>query len=26
VHGGTFVRLVAGALADADGIGAILRF
>ena len=26
LHGGTFVRLGAGALADADGIGAILRF
>jgi peptide chain release factor subunit 1 len=26
LHGGRFVRLGAGALADADGIGAILRF
>ncbi len=26
LHGGTFVRFGAGALADADGIGAILRF
>jgi peptide chain release factor subunit 1 len=26
LHGGTFVRLGAGALSDADGIGAILRF
>jgi len=26
LHGGTFVRLGAGALGDADGIGAILRF
>src|SRR3954447_13827812 len=26
LHGGTFVRLGAGALTDADGIGAILRF
>jgi peptide chain release factor subunit 1 len=26
LHGGTVVRLGAGALADADGIGAILRF
>jgi len=26
LHGGTFVRLGAGALADADGVGAILRF
>jgi peptide chain release factor subunit 1 len=26
LHGGTLVRLGAGALADADGIGAILRF
>jgi peptide subunit release factor 1 (eRF1) len=25
-HGGSFVRYGAGALADADGIGAILRF
>jgi peptide chain release factor subunit 1 len=26
LHGGTFVRFGAGALADADGIGALLRF
>ncbi len=26
LHGGTFVRFGAGALADADGIAALLRF